>query len=353
MKKLKKTLLYAGLERERLLTVWPDALRQNARTLETFSLVAFCIFLVLTVINLFTGDFATINQPVYLGMAVLNGLLWIAAKWLVPRKTALTMPLCYVFAAALFAFGMVISANHPDMPAVTFVVMLVMVPFVFIDSPVRVSTLLALVSAAACVMTVLVKEGTTTGIDIWNILSFMLVAIVAVYYQMRLKLRMLIQDREIRYLSETDVLTGTKNRNCFEMKQRSYAEGAEKQLVCAYIDVNGLHRLNDTKGHSAGDHMLRTVAVELLGLFGEEDTYRIGGDEFLAFSRDKTVEELRAAMERISAKLREMGYYISCGIVGQDGTETDLDKLILAAEQDMYRAKQRYYQQSGIDRRRN
>lgn len=60
-------------------------------------------------------------------------------------------------------------------------------------------------------------------------------------------------EEKLRYLSQTDILTGTYNRYSFEekIKELNY----EKYLPLGIImgDVNGLKLVNDTLGHLEGD----------------------------------------------------------------------------------------------------
>ena len=53
--------------------------------------------------------------------------------------------------------------------------------------------------------------------------------------------------------------------------------------ICVYIDANGLHELNNERGHEAGDLMLRFVADSLMEQFPKGSLYRVGGDEFVVF----------------------------------------------------------------------
>ena len=48
----------------------------------------------------------------------------------------------------------------------------------------------------------------------------------------------------------------------------------------AYIDLNGLKRVNDQKGHEAGDRLIRNAAAVINDIFYDK-VYRIGGDEFV------------------------------------------------------------------------
>lgn len=67
-------------------------------------------------------------------------------------------------------------------------------------------------------------------------------------------------EEKLRYLSQTDILTGTYNRYSFEekIKELNY----EKYLPLGIImgDVNGLKLVNDTLGHLEGDKLLKNIS---------------------------------------------------------------------------------------------
>ena len=116
-------------------------------------------------------------------------------------------------------------------------------------------------------------------------------------------------------------------------------------LTCVYIDVNGLHELNNTHGHEEGDKMLRTVACILREIFGEEDSYRIGGDEFVAFALDSPDTELNENIERFVRQVEEAGYSVAVGTASHSAGGIDIDALVKKAEQRMYLDKSRHYEQ--------
>lgn len=156
--------------------------------------------------------------------------------------------------------------------------------------------------------------------------------------------------QKIREMGMIDYLTGLLNRNSFQSNVPEYARLQSVPLACIYIDANGLHELNNSAGHAEGDRMLRYIAGTLKREFGEEHTYRIGGDEFVVFVLNEAEEEIRRRLERVERDIEAKGYHVSCGM-GWSAGETPVQKLISEAEQRMYDAKSRYYQQTGNDRR--
>ena len=56
---------------------------------------------------------------------------------------------------------------------------------------------------------------------------------------------------EKQRLADTDVLTGLLNRNCYEKNIVGLSAACKESLTCIYVDVNGLHELNNTRGQNA------------------------------------------------------------------------------------------------------
>ncbi len=156
---------------------------------------------------------------------------------------------------------------------------------------------------------------------------------------------------EIREQGDRDTLTGLYNRNRYERDlPRLWAEHGDA-LACVYIDVNGLHEMNNTQGHEKGDKMLRTVAEGIRAYFDTEYAYRTGGDEFVLLIPDESGTDLTARCGELAASLEVQDYHISAGIASES-TADSISALIKEAEKKMYEAKRRYYEQASHDRRR-
>ena len=149
--------------------------------------------------------------------------------------------------------------------------------------------------------------------------------------------------------ANTDVLTGLQNRNRFEAFIGK-TDALKEKLACIYIDANGLHDLNNSRGHSAGDQMLRFIADTLKVEFGGDNIYRIGGDEFVLFKADKTEKDLEEGLAGFMEALARNNYHAAVGICTYE-SGLDMDKLIKSAESKMYEAKRRYYEETGKDMR--
>lgn len=148
-----------------------------------------------------------------------------------------------------------------------------------------------------------------------------------------------------------DALTGLYNRNRYEQDLSRIAGECNAGLCCVFIDVNGLHELNNSKGHEAGDHMLQAVARQLRAFLCCQRIYRVGGDEFIVFAVDGDPNDILRRSEKVTAALEQEGYHISVGMDWMPAPVEHLDLLVKTAEKRMYDAKQAYYRNQPEDRR--
>ncbi len=109
-----------------------------------------------------------------------------------------------------------------------------------------------------------------------------------------------VQMEVMNELAHTDALTGIKNKTAYnEMTSKIDKEISEgnADFCIIMLDVNYLKRVNDTYGHERGNEYLINACKLATSIFGEENVYRIGGDEFVAVLKD---EQIVGAEEKIS-----------------------------------------------------
>lgn len=148
--------------------------------------------------------------------------------------------------------------------------------------------------------------------------------------------------RSVFRMSVTDQVTGLFNRSAFEKYLYESDPHTFSPAVCVYIDVNGLHELNNKHGHEAGDQMLRAVAERLREQFPRDDLYRVGGDEFVVFPAPAAEAEYEARMRAVSESLAAQGYSISYGIAVCEAAN-GLRELVREADEKMLGSKRAYY----------
>ena len=348
--------MYGGLTSEQYHDIVPQKRNENKKRLKTFSLIGVIGFGAVAVLNLVTNGFAASNQIFYGITAAAMAVIYLLVSYVVPKHEKLVMPLTYFFIAILNFFAISVALLHPELPAVSIFVFLLAVPLLFVDKPIRMMDIIIFIGVAFCIITRHEKAPEIAEVDVWNMVTFGFVTIVVNLFLMKFKIKALYESKMVVYLSETDVLTGLKNRNQFEKMLQNYQHAFENNLICIYADVNGLHELNNTKGHEEGDKMLVFVARSLMDKFGSLDAFRVGGDEFIIFQCDRDKDATHSHIDELNEKFKENNYHVSFGVV--EATEkgsVEMESLVKDAEKEMYDAKRRYYEESGLthDRRRN
>lgn len=154
----------------------------------------------------------------------------------------------------------------------------------------------------------------------------------------------------IKEQGERDLLSGLYNRNRYEMELPNYLHQYHSSLACIYVDLNGLHELNNTQGHAAGDAHLQAVASSIRKQFGAQHAYRIGGDEFVVFVIDREQADVLQMTQALTQELAEQDISISTGMHWERVVHS-MAELTGTAEKHMYAAKKAHYEQMPYDRR--
>ncbi len=150
---------------------------------------------------------------------------------------------------------------------------------------------------------------------------------------------------ETIFLSQTDVVTGLKNRAYLEDIINKTEEGSGENTWIIMGDVNGLKLINDSFGHSEGDRLLKTIGAILMACCTKGDIpARWGGDEFVVYVRNKEEEYVENLMNRITKACEEVKGYpikvsISLGYANRGEDMKSLGNVLKRAEERMYRHK--------------
>ncbi|MCQ2772210.1 MAG: GGDEF domain-containing protein [Bacilli bacterium] len=143
-----------------------------------------------------------------------------------------------------------------------------------------------------------------------------------------------------RMRTKADLLTDLYNR------QQLYSDIVKNRKnikTIISIDMNGLKKLNDTKGHAAGDKALMTIGKVLKkNISYKERAYRIGGDEFIVLSKSNEPAYISQWINKVEGDLFDGGIACSFGYVTVSEYD-DIENAIQNADEMMYRDKQEYY----------
>jgi diguanylate cyclase (GGDEF)-like protein/PAS domain S-box-containing protein len=153
-----------------------------------------------------------------------------------------------------------------------------------------------------------------------------------------------------------DPLTDLANRSLFFDRLRQALHSARRdgsQVALVMLDLDGFKAINDTRGHAAGDAVLREVAGRLrLGLRATDSAARLGGDEFAwilpRVTSRRSVEamvrrRLAVAQEPINLEGQQIDVGVSAGIAMYPDDGHDPDMLMRRADRAMYSVKRRHH----------
>ena len=344
----KAYLLYAGFSQEEYRGFEAEIQKGNKRNLMVYSSISALCLSVMFLLSFLSRDVAD-SRMLYAATALVMLGIYIAAKYL--RSPVVLLVCMYLFISVLFCFGIVLgTVTRPDEQTVSFVALLLTVPLLFTDMPVRMMGSIVLHVIVFIIVAVRVKADYVLTADIIDVCVFGAISIIVSTYMMQVKCQRIQFAQKVLLLSEMDVLTGLRNRNSYESSMADYPSRCRTRLSCVFVDVDGLHEMNNTQGHEAGDRMLQQVAQQMRSQFGKEHTFRIGGDEFVAFAADSSEDQLQDKIASITAAITAMGYHVSIGYDIMERENIQMEALIRNAETRMYEKKQEYYDSIGNTR---
>jgi diguanylate cyclase (GGDEF)-like protein len=161
---------------------------------------------------------------------------------------------------------------------------------------------------------------------------------------------MVINERNLRNVANTDSLTNLANRRSFDAELSEMVRTFANQVgVLMLLDLNDFKAVNDTYGHLQGDELLIEVAARLRSSVGAAGLVaRIGGDEFgVLLPTVSSRADADMYLDRITTALAEpvrlgdaqvvTGASVGVALVAEHGR--DVEALLHAADVAMYAAK--------------
>lgn len=135
--------------------------------------------------------------------------------------------------------------------------------------------------------------------------------------------------------AERDGLTNLyRKETVFEKMDEYVKENPEEQFFFIIIDLDDFKNINDRYGHQYGDEVLKKVAKDITGLFGESGILgRFGGDEFVILTRNMSKCEVEEQLN----KLKETNHF--CAGVAEWHTGEAIKDIFDKADRGMYQVK--------------
>jgi diguanylate cyclase (GGDEF)-like protein len=147
--------------------------------------------------------------------------------------------------------------------------------------------------------------------------------------------------------ARSDGLTGLPNQRSFSEHMDAVLRAARSSggaIALALFDLDNFKKINDTRGHPAGDQVLRAVArVALREVRLNEEAFRVGGEEF-AIVIEGTLEDGECVVERVRAAIAAQPRdlllpTLSAGVAAFPNQADTRDELVRKADLALYAAK--------------
>ncbi len=157
------------------------------------------------------------------------------------------------------------------------------------------------------------------------------------------------REHRLKQWASRDGLTGLWNRErLVEELERVLGEGRRRDDRAAsllYVDLDAFKAVNDSRGHAAGDELLRAIARGLEGSVRYTDTVaRIGGDEFAVLLPGTTSAQAGRVAEKVAAAVSAvwppgLGGGASVGVAAVEAGDRSAADVLAAADREMYAVK--------------
>ena len=184
--------------------------------------------------------------------------------------------------------------------------------------------------------------------DFYFFVIFLLLSVHYAYFLLQRIEQLKIKAEE---LAQRDELTGLMNRRAF-MKSAHYLISLYNRiklpLVFVFADLDGFKKVNDIKGHAAGDVVLRTFGVIATDTFRKTDiAARYGGDEFVFILTNIPLESAKNVISRLEsrflnwAKIHNINVGVSFGIREVNEEKVGYDEIMMSADAALYEEKKK------------
>lgn len=175
---------------------------------------------------------------------------------------------------------------------------------------------------------------------------FVMIGTIAIIYLVYNK-----HNRKLQVAANTDLLTKLYNKITTEDKIKEYMENSNLGGILFILDVDNFKEINDSKGHFAGDEVLKRLGSYLREVLRDDNIMgRIGGDEFFVFIKDieneeeqeiqtKRVYDIFRGFANSGGMVESVTFSVGCAWYPKDAR--NFETLFEAADQALYEAKKK------------
>ena len=153
--------------------------------------------------------------------------------------------------------------------------------------------------------------------------------------------------KAFKSMANTDSMTGVRNKHAYMETEtqlnKEIREGTIDKLALVACDINGLKYVNDTKGHAAGDQLIKDACALICDIFDHGSVYRTGGDEFVVILQgkgyDNMNETIAAFNQQVEENIKKNGVVVSIGYSILQPDDEQLHDIFERADHLMYDRK--------------
>lgn len=255
------------------------------------------------------------------------------------------------FSILVLAFGIVIAYGQNQERTTMLLPLFGLVSLVFCYRPIYLAFILTIAEAVFLILMKPVQPDELFIVNLVNTLIFSIVGLIGGAFTLSFKHKKHEADYQKQDLLEKDVLTGLLNRYSWSKALEEIEKNKTPVTICS-LDVNGLKKINDAKGHLAGDELIKGAASCIQDVFGKYgNIYRVGGDEFsVLIFQEYSESQLRKKLDARTkywegSKCSDLS--VSLGMAKLDFEKTtSIEEVIHLADIEMYKQKQEYYERN-------
>ena len=278
--------------------------------------------------------------------------------WMLIDKNAYIIPSC-ILAVILICYGCYMMFAPKSSPETGMCMLILFPPVAMLTMGLRNATyalifLLTLLVTALFFLDFLPEDTITPIVRVRFIYTFIMSMVFSGAIEfVRFKTCTVLSNSlsQLKVDALTDPLTGLGNRRDFYSHISWMFHNAKrtgKPFALAMVDIDFFKKINDTFGHDVGDQILLHLVGQIgFAIRGTDRLFRWGGEEFIVVMADTGPAEARFACERIRQHIQQnpyiaddmlIPYTVSLG-VHCSGPNTNIEELIIKADQNLYMAK--------------
>ena len=348
LRTIRNYFFYSGIEKEEYEAVKKDAYISNYSVWRILHCVMVVAFGFLYISSLFTAILVS-NRFFYM-LGLIYSIFACSLFFILKKDSLIAQLIIYLSISLLFVFSCLITQNKPEIPATTFIALLLIAPMFMIDKPFFMTFELSAASAVFLIWMYNVKPYGIWEMDLINVIIFTVVGIILNIIANSIRIKEFVLTRKINIQKDLDELTGLKNKGALTREINAFIDDESTYKgIMMLMDIDRFKSVNDTCGHDAGDNAIAMLGKYLGSIFtGDEIAGRFGGDEFLVFikNNDDRDDACRIAEEIVNNAFKDLSLpglekklSVSIGIVIYKGYENNYSEIFKKADTALYRAK--------------